>query len=66
MGRRGGERRRTGCGSEDYEAGPVVLYQFAHCQEEVGSGGSTVIGGKVEVRALSVVVGRREWAAVEL
>lgn len=51
----------VGGGGEDDEAGPVVFYQFAHC-EEVGGGGSTVIEGRVEVRALSVVAGRREWA----
>ena len=43
----------------------MVFYQFAHC-EEVGGGGSTVIEGRVEVRALSVVAGRREWAVVFL
>lgn len=49
--------RHTGCGGEDYEAGPVVLDQFAHCLEVLGDGGSAVIGGRAEARALSVVVG---------
>ena len=37
----------------------MVLYEFAHCQEEVGGDGSTIIGGRVGVRALSVVVGQK-------
>ena len=48
----GGEERRTCGGGEDYEAGPVVLDQFAHCQEK------SAIGGRVEVRAFSMMGGR--------
>ena len=62
----GKEGRHTGCGGEDYEAGPVVLDEFAHYLEVLGNVGSTVIGGRAEARALSVVVGPQEWAAIVL
>ncbi len=32
-----GREGLTGCGGEDYETGPVVFDQFAHCHEVMGA-----------------------------